>query len=97
MPGVLDRYRRNKMRNYCKAYRLGSLRQFADWREKREEQGPELTDDDIVYLWDDYSVVRSPVQDKEPLFEAVTPAWKEFCHKTLKFAVPEDARTVSVS
>jgi hypothetical protein len=83
------------MRNYCKAYKLQSLRQFAGWIEKRDEYKAELTDDVIVYLWDDYSVVLSPIQDKGTLFEATTPEWKEFCHGVLKFEIPEASRIAS--
>jgi len=81
------------MRKYCKAYHVKDLRQFDGWAEKREEGEPELTDDDIVYLWDDFTVVRSPViPDKGLLFDNVTPAWQNFCTTTLQFAIPEDLR-----
>jgi len=80
------------MRKYCNAYKLGDLRQFSGWTEKREENEPELTDDSICYLWDDFTVVKSPVQDKGVLFDAVTPEWREFCDTTLKFEIPEDLR-----
>src|SRR5690349_3552562 len=81
------------MRKYCKAYHLKDLRQFSNWTEKREENEPELTDDDVVYLWDDLTVVKSPViPDKGLLFDEVTPAWQSFCQETLKFEIPEDLR-----
>ncbi len=81
------------MRKYCKAYHLKDLRQFDGWTEKREEGEAELTDDDIVYLWDDFTVVKSPViPDKGLLFDSVTPAWQDFCTVTLQFAIPEDLR-----
>lgn len=80
------------MRKYCKAYRLGDLRQFNGWVEKREENEPALPDDSTCYLWDDFAVVKSPVQEKGVLFDAVTPGWREFCATTLKFEIPEDLR-----
>lgn len=80
------------MRHYCKAYKLEDLRQFSGWSEKREENEEELSDDSICYLWDDFIVVRSPVQDKGVIFDAVTPEWKEFCTTTLRFEIPEDLR-----
>jgi hypothetical protein len=80
------------MRNYCKAYKVKNLRLFAAWEEKRDEHVPVLTDDDIVYLWDDYSVVSSPVQDRGTVFEAVTPEWQVFCHDMLDFSVPAGAQ-----
>ncbi|GCF08353.1 hypothetical protein [Dictyobacter arantiisoli] len=81
------------MRKYCRAYHLKDLRQFSAWEEKGEENEPELTDDDIVYLWDDFTVVRSPViPDKGLIFGEITPQWQEFCKETLKFEIPEDLR-----
>jgi hypothetical protein len=81
------------IRKYCKAYHLQDLRQFSCWTEKREENEPELSDDDIVYLWDDFTVVKSPViPDKGILLDEVTPEWQDFCKTTLKFEIPEDLR-----
>lgn len=82
------------MRRYCKAYKLKDLRQFSGWSEKREQNDLELSDDDICYLWDDFTVVKSPVQDKNVLFDAVTPEWQQFCKTVLKFEIPEDLRSV---
>src|SRR5690348_6179503 len=80
------------MRKYCKAYHLKDFRQFSGWTEQRTEQEPEPTDDDIGYLWDDFIVVRSPVQEQGVIFDHVTPAWQEFCKTTLHFEIPEDLR-----
>jgi hypothetical protein len=80
------------IRKYCKAYYLKDLRQFSDWAEKREESEPELADEDVVYLWDDFVVVRSPVLPGGVVFDEVTPQWQEFCQKTLGFEIPEDLR-----
>jgi len=81
------------MRKYCKAYHVRDMRQFSGWAEKREENEPELTDDDIVYLWDDFTVVRSPViPDKGTVYDAGTQAWKDFCRTDLRFEIPEDLR-----
>jgi hypothetical protein len=81
------------MRKYCKAYHLKDLRQFADWTEKSEEHEEELTDESVVYLWDDFTVVRSPViPDKGLLFDTITPEWQAFCKETLQFEIPEDLR-----
>lgn len=81
------------MRKYCKAYYLKDLRQFSGWTEKHEENESELSDDDIVYVWDDFTVVRSPViPDKGLIFDEATPAWQDFCKGTLKFEIPEDLR-----
>jgi len=80
-------------RKYCKAYHLQDMRQFHNWTEKREEQKPELTDDTIVYLWDDFTVVRSPIiPDKGIIFDRITPEWQDFCRITLHFEIPGDLR-----
>ncbi len=81
------------MRKYCKAYYLRDLRQFPAWTEKHEESEPALSDNDVVYLWDDFTVVTSPViPGKGLLFDTVTPEWKRFCAETLHFEIPEDLR-----
>lgn len=81
------------MKKYCRAYHLRDLRQFTQWAEKADKNETALTDDDVVYLWDDFTVVRSPViPDKGLIFDTVTPEWQQFCHETLKFEIPEDLR-----
>ena len=80
------------IRKYCKAYYLKDLRQWGFWAEKREEGESELTDEDVVYLWDDFVVVRSPVLPGGVIFDQVTPQWQEFCKTTLGFEIPEDLR-----
>ena len=75
------------MRKYCKAYKLGDLRQFSGWSDQREEHEPELSDASICYVWDDFVVVRSPVQEKGVLFDAITPELREFCATTLHFEI----------
>lgn len=70
------------IRKYCKAYYLKDLRQWSHWTEKREESEAELTDEDVVYLWDDFVVVRSPVLPGGVIFDTVTPEWQDFCHTT---------------
>src|SRR5215475_13197762 len=80
------------IRKYCKAYYLKDLRQWSHWTEKCEEKEAELTDDDVVYLWDDFVVVRSPVLPGGVIFDNVTNAWQDFCHTTLGFEIPEDLR-----
>ena len=80
------------IRKYCKAYYLKDLRQFHGWTEKREDNESELTEEDVVYLWDDFTVVRSPVLPGGVIFDEVTPQWQEFCQATLHFEIPEDLR-----
>jgi hypothetical protein len=81
------------MRKYCKAYYLKDLRVFTGWAGTCKEEASLLTDDDVVYLWDDFTVVKSPViPDDGLLFDAVSPEWQEFCKTTLHFEIPEDLR-----
>lgn len=78
------------MHKYCKAYKLRDLRQFSDWSESVKQEGLDLSDESICYLYDDFTVVQSPFQPEEPLFNAVTPAWQSFCENSLKFEIPQD-------
>ena len=77
------------MRKYCKAYHLRDVRQFSGWD---AQTPPELTDDSIVYLWDDYTVATSPIHQNTVIFAHVTPQWQEFCTQILNFTIPEDLR-----
>ena len=79
-------------RKYCKAYYLKDLRAYSGWAEKRQENEPELTDEDVVYLWDDLTVVRSPVLPGGVIFDEVTAQWQDFCQTVLRFEIPEDLR-----
>ena len=79
-------------RKYCKAYYLKDLRRFSGWAEKHRENEAELSDEDVVYLWDDFTVVRSPVLPGGVIFDEVTPQWQDFCKTVLQFEVPEDLR-----
>jgi hypothetical protein len=76
---------------------LQDLRKFEGWTEKSAGDEPALTDETICYVWDDFTVVRSPVQEKGIIFDEITPAWKEFCAGSLHFELPEDMRPASQS
>lgn len=84
------------MRRYYKAYYLKDLRTFSEWSETHVENEPELTDNTICYIGDDFVVVLSPVQEKEALFSHITPAWQEFCRTALQFEIPAGFQTVDV-
>ena len=73
-------------RPYCKAYFLADLTQFPDW----PTNPPDLTDDTVVFLHQDFSVTRSMFHSKEVVFDFASPAWKTFCTNQLAFAVPTD-------
>lgn len=81
------------MHTYCKAYYLRDVRQFPSWKEFHEEGEGELSEDTVVYLWDDFTVVKSPVvADAGILWKNITPEWERFCADTLGFEIPEDLR-----
>lgn len=82
-------------RHYCKAYHVRDMKQFHGWVEKDLQTETEAKDDDIVYLWDDFTVVASPViPDKGVIFDRVTSEWQEFCKTVLLFEIPEDLRSL---
>lgn len=83
-------------RKYCKAYYVKDLRRFASWTEVCEPHEAELVDDDVVYIWDDFTVVRNPIPtDQDIILSTVTAEWRHFCQITLQFTVPEDLYSAS--
>jgi len=89
-------------RPYCKAYYLRDLRKFTQWNESRinwskprndEEKAvleKEFTDDDIVFIHQDYMVTRSMWHNEDVIYNKITSDWEGFCKKDLEFAIPED-------
>ena len=80
------------MPEYCKAYRVEDLKQYNGWS---EGDVAELTDDDICFVWEDFTVAKSCFDDSQKIFPEVTEEWTAFCKETLKFEVPEDLRDSS--
>jgi len=88
-------------RMYAAGYTLGELRRYPAWDEKKlagggeataasnGEQTPGLTDDDVVFLHQDYKVTKSIWPDEDVIFDQVTEQWKDYCHGQLQFAVPD--------
>lgn len=89
-----------EMGRYCKAYPVGRLREFGGWREnlrnlrkeksQGEAAGRALTDEDHLYLQENFVVTDGIFIDENIVFDEVTPEWQDFCENTLKFAVPDD-------
>jgi hypothetical protein len=78
------------VRKYCKAYRLGELRRFPGWP---EPESGDRTDDSIVYVWDDLTVVDNPMQAGDPpLLDTVNEEWARFCRDELAFEIPGELR-----
>lgn len=91
------------MGKYCKAYSLKRLREFNGWiekaenarKEKRQEIGGKgieetriLTDNDYLYLQENYVVTDGIFKDENIIFDQVTPEWVSYCHDVLEFEVP---------
>ncbi|MGB3532440.1 MAG: hypothetical protein WBA13_02875 [Microcoleaceae cyanobacterium] len=90
------------MGKYCKAYSIQKLRQFSQWTENKQntrtetktvdgqevEVSRELTEDDFLYLQENYVVTDGIFKDENIIFDNITPEWKEFCDTVLKFEVP---------
>jgi hypothetical protein len=79
---------------YMKAYQLRQLRAFDGWTEPPRTgepgAGEPSSDDDVVFLREDYVVSRSSiVGDGEVVFADVSDAWRDFCRDTLGFVVPD--------
>jgi ankyrin repeat protein len=89
-------------RKYCKAYPLAKLRQFSGWVESRinwkaknngetaESEAEEFSDDDIMFIHQDYTVTQSMWHNENVIFNQVTSEWKDFCTTALNFKVPDD-------
>lgn len=100
-----------KMGRYCKAYTLGTLREFSGWKDKREsalierrqedakeaEGKREFTDSDILYLQEDFVVTDGIFIDEGVVFDQVSPEWIEFCKSELNFEVPTSEASASTS
>jgi hypothetical protein len=82
------------MHIYAKAYKLKDLRQFNGWIERKQASDQELTDDSIVFIWDDFSITTGHFDGKQKssFSYEVTPEWQEFCKNTLHFEIPEDVQ-----
>jgi hypothetical protein len=92
-----------KMGKYCKAYYIRDLRAFEGWTEnsknarkekkqidgKEVEVARELTDNDFLFLQENFIVADGILLDENVIFDQVTPKWVAFCKETLKFEVPD--------
>jgi hypothetical protein len=93
------------MGKYCKAYPVSRFREFDGWSEnsqnlrktkeqvdgKEVEVEKELTDTDILYLQENYTVTDGIFLDEAVVFDQVTPEWINFCKETLNFEIPAEA------
>jgi hypothetical protein len=82
-------------RDYARAYLIGELRKFSDWSEETVPAGENgnsraLSDDDVVFLQQDFTVTELIWPGENVIFNRVTPEWVDFCTQELQFKVPDD-------
>lgn len=97
----------SSLTNYAQAFLLGNLRKFSGWREEKinwkqpaaEENGnsASLTDTDVVFLHQDFTVTELIWPGENVIFNKDTPEWREFCTNELQFKVPDDFDLVSAA
>ncbi len=75
------------MQKYCKAYLLEEVRQYPQWEENKQYVAK---DQQVCYLWDDFTVVTSPIRKESIIFDRVSSEWITFCQTMLKFQIPSD-------
>jgi hypothetical protein len=83
----------SKMGLYCKAIPVKMLRKFPEWpqqglpgngsQSKSGEHGE--TDEEIVYLQQDYSVTGGLFLDEDVVFRSDAASWLAFCKDELRF------------
>jgi hypothetical protein len=92
----------SKVGQYCKAYPASLLRKYSHWTENsanvRKEQnivdgdvvetGRILTDDDVLYLQENYVVTDGIFLNENIIFDHVNDEWQEYCRSALNFQTP---------
>jgi len=90
------------MGKYCKAYPITRFREYPGWREQSEnvrkekeivdgqevEKDRQLTDEDYLYLQENYAVTDGIFLDENIIFDDVTSEWIDFCKSVLQFEIP---------
>lgn len=95
--------RQEDRRAYCKAYRLAMLKAFPGWAALAQAPAPNgpaapppdaardpVTDDDLVFVHQDYTVTSSITHGWQVLLSSTTTEWRAFCTDTLDFRVRRD-------
>jgi ankyrin repeat protein len=92
--------RQAEHRPYCRAYLIDQLRRFPGWSEPTAAAAasdaaanggrPQATDANVVFIHRDFTVTRSLWLGEDIVFDAVTPAWQQFCADVLGFRPPND-------
>ena len=90
--------RESETRPYCRAYQLKELRRYERWSEGRtnwkapagEASTAAFSDDDVVFLHQDFTVTQSMFHGENIIMGTVTLEWRSFCTGVLGFKVPDD-------
>jgi ankyrin repeat protein len=83
-------------RDYAKGYLLGDLRKFSGWHEakivpaKEDGNSHELSDSDVVFLHQDFTVTQLIWPGENVIFNQDTPEFRDFCSQQLQFKVLDD-------
>jgi hypothetical protein len=97
-----------KMGTYCKAYPIDRFRAYPHWKENDQNTRTEtqvvdgketqvvrkLTDDDFLYLQENYHVTDGIFIDENVIFDDVSESWVEYCKTVLEFD-PHDRDVVA--
>ena len=89
---------------YCKSFPLQRFREFPGWTENlrnarrirqvidgaQVEVARELSDEDYLYLQENFTVTDSIFLDENIIFDTVTEDWVEFCVNVLGVKFPTD-------
>ena len=62
---------------------------------EEQSNGEGLSDDDVVFLHQDFTVTQSMWLNTRIIFNQVTPQWVVFCQEVLKFQVVDDLDLIS--
>lgn len=91
-------------RRYCAAYQIRDMRRFEGWsesafKEQEKDEGDDgsqgvkekrLSDDDIVFLHQDFTVTLSMFHNENVIMNQITHEWQTFCTEILGFKIPDD-------
>jgi len=92
MPGTGKIGEKMQTIRYYKAYYVRDIKKFDHWAELSERTDEHLQDDAIVYIRDDFNLVKNPVlPDADSLLRSVTPEWRQFCQEVLQFSFSEES------
>jgi hypothetical protein len=75
------------MLSYCRAYQAKDFRSYDG---SEADSLASLQDEDICYLWADYTLTRDCFDSSDKIIGDASDRWRAFCERSLKFSVPSD-------